>query len=436
MYENQKYLDFAKPIENDDGSWSFFVIGSQITKGDQKIPQKIAEVIKNSDDNKEIKNAIIYLLKNKIIVSDRDLDIINPLGIRGLETSVVSYRHNTCGGLPVDTGAEIVQESIKIMPEKSSFFVKVKPEDELYFCTKGSLKKQSNGKLLDQIQQNKIKSVSLGFRYSNSDMIEIKLEGKTYYYHHIIYVGEVSVLDTIPSNLKSFIKTKNIMKKTKCLCGAKEGDYAVNLMTGEAVKLISQNLETETWKAQNFAGEEMEITGEEFEVLNSERLDILKNKPTDAETETETETDDKTTDSSPELESISEKTINPISEDENIDGEVKTDVETEEKEKACSCMNKLTTEEKEKELETNDDAVTLTQIFESQKDLVDLLNELLKRVETIETNINQTKSVDEVLQESTKNIQSIIADTLAETSVSKFKSQQTEPTRTFKNYRI
>lgn len=193
---------------------------------------------------------------------DRDGEIVNPLGVKGLETAVVAYNHKKCDGIPVSTGAEILPDSVVQTEKELRVQVRVKPSDEMFFCDTAG-RKQSNGKLLTAIQNRQIKNVSIGFNFSPSDVTEKTINGKTYTYYKTVILSELSLLDVISSNINSIIhKTMNTVeqKKEKCLSCVIEagvGSVVVN-KEGNYLK-VTQISDEGVVKAKDFEGNELEL---------------------------------------------------------------------------------------------------------------------------------------------------------------------------------
>jgi hypothetical protein len=375
MNEKIKQLNVEiKPIENADGSKSFYTVFTSIVNEGKTLDKDIL-----SYPNYKLK--IAELIRNGTITTDRDGEIIHPNSVKGLETSITSYRHNKCDGMPVDTGGTILRDSIVIDNNKVSGMINIKATDELFFCDRNSIKKQSNGKALDLLNQGKIKSVSMGFRYDTKDVEEIKVDGRSYYLYKNIMVHEVSLLDTVSSNLSSVIITKNMNEKIKCLCGAEANLFAVNTKTGQAVKLISQVDDTESWKATTFEGEETTITGDDYEVLNNDRLKMFTSLETTKTPETEPQTDPESTDS----------TVTELQEQIKS---LKVELE-----KACSCND--TKKKVEGEKSTDDETpVPPIQVSEDIMNAVLSLNDTVKELKEVKSTLSDEsmKSIEEMIK--------------------------------------
>lgn len=399
MNEKIKQLNVEiKPIENADGSKSFYTVFTSIVNQGKTLEKDILSY-------PNYKQKIAELIRNGTITTDRDGEIIHPNSVKGLETSITSYRHNKCDGMPVDTGGTILRDSIVIDNNKVSGMINIKATDELYFCDRNSIKKQSNGKALDSLNAGQIKSVSMGFRYDPKDVEEIKVDGRSYYLYKNIMVHEVSLLDTVSSNLSSVIITKNMNKKIKCLCGAEANLFAVNTKTGQAVKLISQVDDTEAWKATTFEGEETTITGDEYEVLNNDRLKMFTSLET-------TKTPDTESDTAPTTDT--ESTDPTVTELQEQIKSLKVELE-----KACACND--TKKKIESEKSTDDESpVPPIQVSE------DIMNAVLSLTDTVKE-LKEVKST--LSDESMKSIEEMIKNLKVKETIeaNKFVKELTKP---------
>ncbi len=189
---------------------------------------------------------------------DRDGDIVNPAGVKGLETAVVAYNHQKCNGIPVSTGAKILQNTVIQNDKELRVQILVKQTDEMFYCDRSGSKK-SNGKLLDAVKNDQVNNISIGFRYDTEDTETIYKNGKKYTLYKTVILNEFSLLDVVSSNINSIIhKTmKTKLEKQKCISCLVEagiGSYVVN-MDGLVAKITEIN--GEEVKAKDFDGNEL-----------------------------------------------------------------------------------------------------------------------------------------------------------------------------------
>lgn len=205
---------------------------------------------------------------------DRDGDIVNPLGVTGLETAVIAYNHQRCYGIPVTTGAKILLDTVIQTAEELRVQILVKTTDEMFFCDVNGVKR-SNGKLLEAINSDQVKNTSIGFRFNPNDVKKIFQNGKTYTYYDQVILNEFSLLDVLSSNPKSIIhkSMKSEQEKQKCLdCLRKAGigSFAIN-PDGLVVKVTEVTDEKVT--GQDFDGNQIELN-DSFESVQYEQPEM------------------------------------------------------------------------------------------------------------------------------------------------------------------
>jgi hypothetical protein len=228
---------------------------------------------------------------------DRDGDIINPLGVTGIETAVIAYNHQKCNGIPVSTGASIVKDSIVQNLNELRMQIKVDKTNEMFFCDLQGIKR-SNGKLLDAIMNNQANNISMGFRF-NPSTVQIKyVNSVKYSYYPEIILDEFSILDVLSSNPNSVIhKTPNIMPdeltKQKCLdCLRNAGTQTFAINPSGLVAKITEITDTEI-KGKDFDGNEI-IFDDSFEPVEYAEIEAeaqtsmeLAKEPTDIQKQVE-----------------------------------------------------------------------------------------------------------------------------------------------------
>lgn len=226
---------------------------------------------------------------------DRDGEIVNPMGVTGLETAVIAYNHQRCQGIPVSTGAKILLDTVIQTAEELRVQILVKTTDEMFFCDIDGVKR-SNGKLLEAINNDQVKNTSIGFRFNPKDVKKIVQNGKTYTYYDQVILNEFSLLDVLSSNPKSIIhkSMKSEQEKQKCLdCLRKAGvgSFAIN-PDGLVVKVVEVTDEKVT--GQDFDSNQMELD-DNFEpvqyVATTEKACGCGKKPELPKTETKAEGD-------------------------------------------------------------------------------------------------------------------------------------------------
>ena len=193
---------------------------------------------------------------------DRDGDIVNPLGVKGIETAVIAYNHKRCDGLPVSTGAKILKDTIIQNESELRVQIQVKPTDEMFFCDYNGTKR-SNGKLLDAIKKDQVRAVSMGFSYNTETVQSKTIKGINYNYYPEVLLSEASLLDVTSSNLHTIIHKSMNPKKTleqklkclTCLVSAGIGKYAIN-PDNNVVKVTDIDESTMTIKGTDFEGNE------------------------------------------------------------------------------------------------------------------------------------------------------------------------------------
>jgi hypothetical protein len=193
---------------------------------------------------------------------DRDNDIVNPLGVQGLDTAIVAYNHQKCYGIPVSTGAEILFDTVIQNEKELRVQIKIKATDEMFFCDLQGQKK-TNGNLLEAVKKNQVNNVSVGFTPISEPTIKY-INGKKIRYFDEIMIHEVSLLDVLSSNLST--KIHKFMEINKCVECVKKSGVGTLVYKKNDVYKVSLISDTEV-KAVGFDGNET-IVDDSFEVLS------------------------------------------------------------------------------------------------------------------------------------------------------------------------
>lgn len=309
---------------------------------------------------------------------DRDGDIVNPLGVKGLETLIIAYNHARCHNNPVSTGSEIVKGSIIQNENELRFVVRIKESDEMFLCDIQN-KKFSNGKLLEAVKNGHVYNTSLSFTYNPGDLKTKIIDGKSYRYFNQVIARELSLLDVLSSNPKTIIhkfmqnttETEEINKCVQCLVDAGVGSYAIN-PSGNVVKVT--DITDMTVTATDFDGNSITLDD------TYELVEYLK-----------------------EEEKMTEET-------------------QEEETKMCSCQkNKSQVEEKKAEssIPTTLEPVETAEVAEDTRiqTIFEMLTQLSTTIEELKVEI-QNKS--NITQEEQTKFQNSIIDSINQQSLNKF----------------
>ena len=208
---------------------------------------------------------------------DKEEDTIDIPSFIIPETCFVGYNHYTCGGTKVQTGAEVLRDTI-IKTELAVYsYVRVHPTDEMFFCEINSRQKKTNGKLIDAIKKNHITGTSIGYRFNKADVKIIQYGKKSGRIYYNVIAQEISLLDIAPMNYNSRIinksiqsmKSKPINEKNKCLqCLIDIGVGAVGVNPENIFVKVTEITDTEV-KGIDFDGNEV-ILDDSYEPVSYE----------------------------------------------------------------------------------------------------------------------------------------------------------------------